>query len=76
MSFQAYLDTIERTTGQSTSDLRRFAEARGWTVGGVLQLEVKAGAVVATLKQEFGLGHGQAMAVFALLKGTKKEGEK
>ena len=76
MSFQAYLDTIERTTGQSPADLRRFAEARGWTVGGVLLPEVKAGAVVATLKQEFGLGHGHAMAVFALLKGTKKEGEK
>lgn len=76
MSFQAYLDTIERTTGQSAADLRHFAAAQGWTFDGVLQPEVKAGAVVATLKERFGLGHGHAMAVFALLKGTKREGEK
>lgn len=27
------------------------------------------------LKQDFGLGHGHAMAIVALLKGTKKEGD-
>jgi hypothetical protein len=27
------------------------------------------------LKQDFELGHGHAMAVVALLKGTKKEGD-
>lgn len=75
MSFQAYLDTIERTTGQSPADLRHFAEQRGWTVGGVLQPDVKAAAVVAALKQQFALGHGHAMAVFALLKGTSRERE-
>lgn len=76
MSFQAYLDTIERNTGMSSADLRRLAEDRGWTEGGVLQAATKAGAVIAVLKDEFALGHGHAMAVFALLKGTKQEGEK
>ena len=32
---------------------------------------IKAGAIVGTLKDEFGLGHGHAMAIVALLKGKK-----
>ena len=36
---------------------------------------VKAGDVVAGLKRDFALGHGHAMAVYALLKGIRKEGE-
>ena len=32
MSFQAYLDTIERNTGKSPADLRALAAERGWTV--------------------------------------------
>jgi hypothetical protein len=34
---------------------------------------VKAGAIVKWLKVDFQLGHGHAMAIFALLKGTKRE---
>ncbi len=75
MSFQAYLDAIERNTGMAPADLRRLAEERGWTEGGILQPATKAGTVVAALKQDFALGHGHAMAVFALLKGTRKEGD-
>ena len=29
MSFQAYLDTIERTTGKTPADLRRMADEKG-----------------------------------------------
>ncbi|WP_301073988.1 DUF4287 domain-containing protein [Sphingomonas sp.] len=32
-------------------------------------------AMVEQLKSDLGLGHGHAMAVVALLKGTKKEGD-
>jgi hypothetical protein len=35
----------------------------------MLKPGVKAGAVVAWLKADFGLGHGHAMAIMALLKG-------
>ena len=37
--------------------------------------ESKPMAIVASLKDELGLGHGHAMAVVALLKGLKKEGD-
>jgi phosphoserine phosphatase len=75
LSFQAYLDTIKVKTGLDPAGLRKLAEEQGWTAGGMLKADTKAGAVVAWLKEQHGLGHGHSMAVFALLKGTKKEGE-
>ena len=73
MSFQAYLTNIEAKTGKSAADFRRLAEERGFTQNGRLAAGVKAGAIVAWLKEEFQLGHGHAMAIFALLKGAKSE---
>jgi hypothetical protein len=59
----------------SPAELRDYASKKGWMEGGKLRPEVKAGAVVADLKENLGLGHGHAMAVFALLQGKKKEGD-
>ena len=73
MSFQAYLDTIQTKTGKSAADFRKLAEAKGFTQDGVLT--VKAAAITDWLKAEFELGQGHAMAIFALLKGSKKEGD-
>lgn len=75
MSFQAYLNTIEAKTGKSPEDLRAMAAARGWTREGTLAPDVRSMSIVAALKDELDLGHGHAMAVVALLKGTKKEGD-
>lgn len=75
MSFQAYLDTIEKKTGKTPAKLRTMAADKGFTDGGVLRSNLKAGVVVDWLKSELGLGHGHAMAVVALLKGSKKEGD-
>lgn len=75
MSFQAYLDTIKTKTGLDPAGLRRLAEEQGWTEGGALKPSTKAGTVIAWLKDKYGLGHGHSMAVFALLKGLKKEGD-
>jgi hypothetical protein len=36
---------------------------------------VKAGTITDALKAEFELGHGHAMAIYALLKGMKKQGD-
>lgn len=75
MSFQAYLNTIAKQTGKSPADLRAMGVDRGWIAGGTLAEGVKPMAIVAALKDELGLGHGHAMAVVALLKGLKKEGD-
>ncbi len=75
MSFQAYLDTIEKKTGKSPADLRAMGVQQGWTAGSTLAPGVKPMAIVASLKEDLGLGHGHAMAVVALLKGLKKEGD-
>lgn len=75
MSFQAYLDTIERNTGKTPADFRTLAAERGFTAAGGIAPGVKATQVTDWLKADFGLGHGHAMAIYALLKGTKKEGD-
>ncbi|WP_424811000.1 DUF4287 domain-containing protein [Roseococcus sp. YIM B11640] len=71
MSFQAYLDNIQAKTGKSPADFKSMAAEKGWMTGGRLRAEIKPGAVVAWLKEDFELGHGHAMAIVALLKGTK-----
>ena len=71
MSFAAYLRNIEAKTGKSPADFRRLAAAQGFTRGAGLAEGVKVMTVVAWLKDEFGLGHGHAMAIVALLKGMK-----
>lgn len=75
MSFQAYLDNIKAKTGQGPDDFRRLAAQKGFTQGGKLRADVKAGQVIAWLKEDFKLGHGHAMAIVALLKGMKKPGD-
>lgn len=42
---------------------------------GKLKAGVKAGDIVTWLKSDFGLGHGHAMAIYALLSGKKKPGD-
>ncbi len=39
----------------------------------MLKATVKAGDVVNWLKADYDLGHGRAMAIYALLKGIKNE---
>ena len=73
MSFQAYLNTIKSKTGKSPDDFRKMAEEKGFSQGGLLKSGIKAGEIVDWLKQEFDLGHGHAMAIYALLKGMKNE---
>jgi hypothetical protein len=75
MSFQAYLDNIKTKTGKSADDFKAMAEQKGFTQNGELKSTVKAGDIVKWLKDDFGLGHGHAMAIYALLKGLKKEGD-
>lgn len=71
MSFQAYLDNIEAKTGKTPDQFRQWGIDRGFSTRHGITDGVKAGAIVAALKEEFGLGHGHAMAIVALLKGAK-----
>ncbi|MEO5593770.1 MAG: DUF4287 domain-containing protein [Chitinophagaceae bacterium] len=75
MSFQAYLDTIKAKTGKGPDQFKKLAEKKGFLKKGKLAENVKAGEIVQWLKDDFELGHGHAMALFALFKGIKKEGD-
>lgn len=71
MSFQAYLDNIQTKTGKSAEDFKKLATEKGFLNNGKLKPEIKAGQIVQWLKDDFDLGHGHEMAIFALFKGTK-----
>jgi hypothetical protein len=73
VTFQAYLDNIKTKTGKSSSDFRQLASQKGFMAGGTLRKDIKVGAVVSWLKDDFGLGHGHAMAIVAVLKGPSKQ---
>ncbi|HWD90334.1 MAG TPA: DUF4287 domain-containing protein [Mucilaginibacter sp.] len=75
MSFQAYLDNIKIKTGKGPDDFRQIAEQKGFLQNGELKASVKAGDIIQWLKTDFQLGHGHAMAIYALFKGVKKEGD-
>ncbi len=62
MSFQAYLDTIEKKTGKIPQELVDEAHARGYGA------DTKAGEIVTWLADEYGLGRGHAMALVHVVK--------
>jgi hypothetical protein len=73
MSYQAYLTNLQAKTGKSPADFRALAEKKGFTQNRQLATGVKAGDIVKWLKEDFQLGHGHSMAIYALLKGIKSE---
>jgi hypothetical protein len=73
MSFQAYIDNIQAKTGKGPDDFRKLAAQKGFVESGQIKPGVKAGEIVKWLKADFALGHGHAMAIYALLKGVKRE---
>ena len=71
MSFQGYLKTIKEKTGKDATDFRALAEQKGFANNGTLT--AKAGEITQWLKEDFELGHGHSMAIYALLNGAKDE---
>ncbi len=69
MSFQAYIDNIKTKTGKTPEDFKKLAEKKGFLKKGQLVETVKAGQIVSWLKEDFDLGHGHAMAIYATFKG-------
>lgn len=62
MSFQAYLDAVERKTGRTPAELLDEAAARGYGP------TTKAAVVIDWLTTDYGVGRGHAMALFHVLK--------
>jgi hypothetical protein len=73
MSFQAYINNIKAKTGKSPDDFRKAAEQKGFLKDGKIATGVKAGSIVEWLKSDYGLGHGHAMAIYAVFMGVKRE---
>lgn len=69
MSFQAYIDNIKAKTGKSPEDFKNLAEEKGFLRNGQLVKTVKATEITNWLKEEFELGHGHSMAIYATFKG-------
>lgn len=69
MSFQAYIDNIKMKTGKTPDDFMKMAEKKGFLKDGKLVASVKASEITNWLKEEYELGHGHAMAIYATFKG-------
>lgn len=69
MSFQAYIDNIHAKTGKTPNDFKILAENKGFLQNGEIIKTVKATEITNWLKEEFELGHGHAMAIYATFKG-------
>lgn len=67
MSFQAYINNIQKKTGKSPDDFKKLATEKGFLKDG--ETTVKATEITNWLKEDFKLGHGHAMAIYASLKG-------
>lgn len=63
MSFQAYLDTIEKKTGLTPRQLVEIAKSKGFD-----DPKVKAGTVLEWLKDDYELGRGHGMALVHVIK--------
>jgi hypothetical protein len=70
MSFQAYLDNIEAKTGKAPEEFMKMAEEKGYGP------DTKTGEIVGWLKQDFGLGHGHAMAMVHVIKNGAQISDK
>ena len=70
MSFQAYLDNIEQKTGKTPNEFIAMAKEKG------LGPDTKADEIVTWLKEDFGLGHGHAMAIVHIIKHGAKISDK
>ena len=69
MSFQAYIDNIKAKTGKSPDDFKALAEDKGFMKNGAIVPSVKATEITNWLKEDFELGHGHSMAIYAAFKG-------
>ena len=72
MSFTAYLTNIESKTGKTPEEFSKLASEKGFIIKGKLAPSVKATEITEWLKNDFDLGHGHAMALYAYFKGKRE----
>jgi hypothetical protein len=72
MSFQAYIDNIKAKTGKTPDDFKKLAEQKGFLKNDQLKEGIKAGEIIAWLKEDFDLGRGHSMAIYATFKGREE----
>ena len=72
MSFQAYIDNIKAKTGKTPDDFKKLAEQKGFLKNEQLKEGIKAGQIITWLKEDFDLGHGRSMAIYATFKGREE----
>ncbi|HEV8284301.1 MAG TPA: DUF4287 domain-containing protein [Chitinophagaceae bacterium] len=65
MSFQAYIDNIKVKTGKTPEDFKKQLEKEK-----LLKPDMKATELVNWLKDNFDVGHGHSMAVWAVFKSN------
>lgn len=70
MSFQAYLDNIETKTGKTPNEFIALSKEKGFGA------DTKAAEIISWLKEDFGLGHGHAMALAHVIKNGAKISDK
>ena len=66
MSFDAYIQNIEKQTGMKPKDFRREA-----LEDHILREDMKATELTHWLKQKYGLGHGHALALWKTFNDLK-----
>jgi Domain of unknown function (DUF4287) len=71
MSFQAYLDNIEEKTGLTPRQLLDIATQKGFADD-----SVKAGVILAWLKEDYDLGRGHGVALVHVIKNGPHIGAK
>lgn len=71
MAFTTYLKNIEGKTGVSPSQFEKLAEQKRFAENGKIKVGVKATEVINWLKEEYGLGHGHAQAMYAYINGKR-----
>jgi hypothetical protein len=72
MSFQAYIDNIKAKTGKTPEDFKKLAAKKGFLEKDKIKTGVTATEITNWLKEDFSLGHGHAMAIYAVFKGIKQ----
>ena len=70
MSFQAYLDAVEKETGMTPIELVEEARSRGFGA------DTKAQEVVAWLAEDYQLGRGHALALVHVIKNGPQIADK